>query len=146
MGGPTMTPLEALQATLSGEHAAVYLFGVFGGQVSQSRQPDLFSAVDAAYEVHVHQRDRLSVLVTRHHGVAAAAKPSYRLPGPVGSPAQVRATALLVETRCLPLYGQLVGSTSGADRAWGVTALTAGSVRVLGFGGSPTDFPGLASP
>ena len=38
-----MTPLEAQQATLAGEHAAVYLFGVFGAQASQSRQPALYA-------------------------------------------------------------------------------------------------------
>ena len=33
-----MTPLEALQPTLAGEHAAVYVYGVLGGRVSQPRR------------------------------------------------------------------------------------------------------------
>ena len=31
-----MTPLQAMQRTLAGEHAAVYVYGVVGGRVSAS--------------------------------------------------------------------------------------------------------------
>lgn len=141
-----MKPLAALQATLAGEHAAVYVYGVLGGQVSASRQPTLFGRVDDAYELHVRQRDRLTVLVSRHRGVPVPAQPAYQLPNRASTEAQVRATARAVERRCLDLYAQLVGSSTGADRAWAITALDEAAVRVLGFGAEPEDFPGLTSP
>ena len=46
-----MTPLQALQRTLAGEHAAVYVYGVLGGRVSESAEPDLSSRLTSAYEV-----------------------------------------------------------------------------------------------
>ena len=53
-----MTPLEAQQAALAGEHAAVYLFGVFGAQASQSRQPAWYARLLDAFHVHRRRRDQ----------------------------------------------------------------------------------------
>jgi hypothetical protein len=58
-----MTPLEAQQATLAGEHAAVYLFGVFGAQASQSRQPVLYARLLDAFRVHRRRRDQLTATI-----------------------------------------------------------------------------------
>jgi hypothetical protein len=137
-----LTPLDALQATLAGEHAALYVLGVLGGQVSRSAQPALAGLIADGYATHRRQRDRLDALVTAHRADPVAAAPAYRLPNAASTPAQLRAAARQVETRCLDLYGQLVGSTSGRDRAWAITALDAGAVRVLGYGAPPGNFPG----
>ncbi|MGH3411840.1 MAG: ferritin-like domain-containing protein [Marmoricola sp.] len=139
-----MRALAALQRVLAGEHAAVYVYGVLGGQVSASHQPSLFAQVEATYERHVHQRDRLTEMVRRSHGVPVAADPAYRMPNRAGTPDQVRAAARLVEQRCADLYGQLVESSTGADRAWAISALDGAALRVLHFGGAPTAFPGLS--
>ena len=47
-----MTPLEALQQTLAGEHAAVYVYRALAGRVSTSADPDLATGLAAAYTVH----------------------------------------------------------------------------------------------
>lgn len=137
-----MTPLDALQATLAGEHAALYLYGVLGGQVSRAAQPTLAGLVSDSYLTHRVRRDQLITLVSARDAAPAASAPSYDLPNPAATPAQIRAVARLVESRCMALYGQLVASTSGADRIWAIAALDEGAVQGLRYGAAATDFPG----
>jgi hypothetical protein len=137
-----MTPVEALQATLAGEHAAMYVYGVLGGQVSRTTQPALAEQVARSYAEHRRRRDRLEGLVRAHGADPVAAAPAYRLPNPAANAAQLRAAARLVEARCVTLYAQLVGNSTGADRAWAITALDAGAVRAVEYGAAPTDLPG----
>ncbi len=138
-----MTPVAALQATLGGEHTAVYLYGVLGGQVSESSQPKLAAIIRNLYDVHVARRDRLTELVHAHHAAPVAASSAYRLPNGLRSAADLRAAARDIEDRCLQLYGQTVGSTSGADRAWAINALLAASTQALAVGVVPGDYPGM---
>ncbi|RYE80610.1 MAG: DUF4439 domain-containing protein [Myxococcales bacterium] len=140
-----MKPIDALQATLAGEHAAIYVLGVLGAQTSQSANPALFEAIDAAHSAHRSQRDRLIPLVRKSGAEPVAAKASYVLPNDAANTARIRGAARQVEERCTDLYGQLVENSSGATRAWAVTGLTAGAVRLLSFGASAESFPGLTT-
>jgi hypothetical protein len=135
-------PVEALQAGLAGEHAAVYLYEVLGARTSRSRTPQLFSDVDAAFRLHRRQRDNLSRRIVDRGADPVAAEVSYQLPGRILTPADVEEAALLVERRLASVYGQLVGSTSGSDRRWGLGALDSCAVRQLAFRGTPEMFPG----
>jgi hypothetical protein len=137
-----VTPLAALQATLAGEHAALYVYGVLGGRVSSSHQRALAARITAAYTTHRARRDQLTVLVRAAGGDPVAAEPSYELPGPGRTPGQLAAAARVIERRCSAVYAEAVGSTSRADRAWALGALSDAAVRELSFGGSPTEFPG----
>ena len=47
-----MTAVDALQTTLAGEHAAVYLYGALGGRTSQAAAPALYAALRDAYAAH----------------------------------------------------------------------------------------------
>ncbi|WP_310962900.1 ferritin-like domain-containing protein [Nocardioides terrisoli] len=141
-----MTPREALQATLAGEHAAVYLYGVMGGQVSRSQQPGLADLVAHSYDTHRTRRDRLTVLVSNAGGVPVASAAAYRLPNDLATPADVRTAARQVEARCVVLYGQLVANSTGATRAWAISALEAAAVEQLGYGATPSHFPGMQGP
>lgn len=137
-----MTPLEALQATLAAEHAAVYVYGVVGGRVSRSTEPDLATRVEHAYVTHRGRRDQLTVMVRTAGGTPVAAAVSYRLPNLCRTPEQLRDAALVTERRCAGVYADLTGSTSRAQRQWAIDALTDAAVRELGFGGSAEAFPG----
>lgn len=137
-----MTPVDALQATLAGEHAALYVYGVLGGQVSRSGQPALADLIAHSWTDHRRRRDRLVGLVAAHGVDPVAAAPAYELPNAAAGPAQLRAAARVVESRCVALYAQLVGNSAGADRAWAITALDAGAVREVEYGAAPADFPG----
>jgi hypothetical protein len=139
-----MTPLEALQSTLAAEHAAVYVYGVVGGRVSVSTQAALAERVREAYVLHRDRRDRLIAMVRAAGEEPVAAEVSYELPNPATTPAQLSRVALEIEEGAAAVYADMVGSTSGANRQWALDALTDASVRLLGFGGSPEAFPGVA--
>jgi uncharacterized protein DUF4439 len=138
-----MTPLEALQRTLAGEHAAVYVYGVLGGRTSASAQPSLAGRLTSAYVTHRHRRDQLTAMVRAHRGVPVAAEVSYALPNAARTPRQLQAAALVVERRCAAVYADAVGSTSRRDRSWALDALSDTAVRQLSFGGGPETFPGV---
>lgn len=138
-----MTPLQALQQTLAGEHAAVYVYGVLGGRLSSTEQPELMSRFVAAYDTHVARRDHVTAQVEAVGAEPVAAEVSYELPSPARTPAQLVAVALVTEQRCASVYAQTVGSTSRDDRRWAVDALVDTAVRLLGFGGRPDQFPGM---
>lgn len=138
-----MTPEEALQQVLAAEHAAVHLYGVLGGRVSVSAEPDLASAIEEAYLLHRGRRDELVAMVRAEGGDPVAAEVAYELPNAARTAEQLRAAALVVEQRCSGVYADTVGSTAGAGRRWALDALEDAAVRQLTFGGEPETFPGL---
>ena len=139
-----MTPVEAQQATLAGEHAAVYLFGVLGAQASQSRQPALYARLLDAFRVHRKRRDQLTVVIAASGADPVAAEVSYDLPASMETAAELNDAALQVERRIARTYGQLVESTAGAERRWALVALDDSAVRQLEFRGTPEMFPGTS--
>ena len=138
-----MTPLEAQQATLAGEHAAVYLLGVFGAQASQSRQPALYERLLDAFRVHRRRRDQLTATIAAAGATPVAAEVAYDLPA-MGTTPELNNAALQVERRIARTYGQLIESTTGAERRWALVALDDSAVRQLEFRGTPEMFPGTA--
>lgn len=140
-----MTPLEALQAALAAEHAAVYVVGVLGAQASQSRQPTLYAALADSYRDHRRSRDQLSVLIAKNGAVPVAAEVAYAVPARLRTTAELNDAALQVEHRIVKTFGQLIESTTGAERRWALVALNSAAVRQVEFRGTPEMFPGSAS-
>jgi hypothetical protein len=138
-----VTPLQALQAALAGEHAAVYLYGVAGGRLSASAYPALATRVRSGYVAHRGRRDRLTLMVRDAGGDPVAAAVGYRLDNPARTVDQLTRLARETESRAAEQYAQLAGSSSGETRRWAVDALVDASVRLMAFGGSPSAFPGL---
>ncbi len=137
-----MTPLEAMQATLGAEHAAVYLYGVVGGRVSRSSDPELATRVEHAYITHRGRRDQLTTMVRAAGGRPVAGQVSYRLPNACRTTPELRRASLVTERRCAAVYAEMVGSTAHAQRQWAIDALADAAVRELGFGGQAEAFPG----
>ncbi len=138
-----MTALRALQETLAGEHAALYLHGLLGGQTSASERPTLYAALQRGYDAHRAQRDQLTAAIRDLGGRPRPAAVSYEPPGPVDSPAAIEETAREVERRCTATYAWLVSRAAGEQRRWAVGALTAGALRLLALDAEPEAFPGL---
>ncbi|WP_067439731.1 ferritin-like domain-containing protein [Nocardioides jensenii] len=138
-----MSPVESLQTTLAAEHAAVWLYGVLGGQTSQTSQPRLYGVFTAAYAAHRGRRDQLVRWILDADAEPVVADVAYELPNPARTPAQLSAIALQVEQRCAATYADLVARTVDDVRAWGVTALIEAAVRQLDVDGEPTDLPGI---
>jgi glutamate/tyrosine decarboxylase-like PLP-dependent enzyme len=138
-----MSAVDALQETLAGEHAAVYVYGVLGGRVSVSASPDLARELRTAYTTHRGRRDQLIAMIRAAEEQPVAARVSYELPSPARNDLQCRRAAAETESRCAEVYAAMVGTTSRANRQWAIDALTDAAVRHLTFGGDAAAFPGV---
>jgi hypothetical protein len=138
-----MTMLDALQDTLADEHAALWLYGVFGGRTSRAAAPELYAALRQAYDVHRGRRDQLARTVRDLGAEPVAAAVAYELPAPLASTVDIRAAALGTERRCAAAYASLVAQSVGDQRRWAITSLVDAAVRQLAFGGAAEPFPGL---
>jgi hypothetical protein len=134
--------VEALQTALAGEHAAVWVYGVLGGQTSRSATPSLFREVSAGYAAHRGRRDQLVRTLRDLDAEPVAAEVAYALPNPVANPRQVASAALVTEQRCAATYADTVARTTGRRRVFAIESLTEAAVRQLGLRGSPETFPG----
>jgi hypothetical protein len=137
-----MTYVEALQTTLAGEHAAVYVYAALGAQTSQSGAPDLYAALGDAYESHRARRDQLTAILRDQGTEPVAAEPAYELPTDLGGTDAVTRRALEVERSCAATYAYLVANSPSAERRLAVNLLIQTAVRELAFRGTPETFPG----
>ncbi|MBP5936468.1 ferritin-like domain-containing protein [Streptomyces acidiscabies] len=132
--------LDAFQAALAAEHAAVYGYGVVGGQIGEARRGE----ARVAWDAHRARRDALARAVRDLGAEPVAANAGYALPFPVdGTSSAVRLAAQL-EERIAGVYSDLVRATSGARRGDAAGALREASVRAVRWGGGSVAFPGLA--
>ena len=138
-----MSALHALQATLAGEHAALYVYGALGGRTSQSASPALYAALRQGYDVHRAQRDQISRSIRDLGSDPVAAAVSYEVNDPLDTAVQVRRAALALERRCAASYTSLVAQSVSEQRRRALTALTSSAVRQLAIGGQPEAFPGI---
>ncbi|EON23272.1 MULTISPECIES: ferritin-like domain-containing protein [Nocardioides] len=137
-----MSTIEALQATLAAEHAAIFVYGDAGAHTSQSAEPDLFSTITTLYRTHRARRDQLRLLLADRGATPAAAAATYEIPSQLGAPGAVRRQALRTEERCAGVYAALVANTAGTDRAWAISALSEAAQARIMLNGSPETFPG----
>ena len=138
-----MTPLEALQATLAAEHAAVHVYAVLGGRVSSSEDPEAAGLLRTGYDTHRDRRDLLRGRLAGEGETPVAAAPAYDVPARTRDAHRLLEVAAGTEERCAEVYAQQVAGTSGDDRAWAVDALRDAAVRLLALGGAPSAWPGL---
>ena len=138
-----MTPVEALQATLAAEHAAVNVYGVLGGRVSVAEDPEAAVLLRAGYDSHRERRDLLRGRLAEQGETPVGAAPAYDVPARSRDARRLLEVAATTEERCAEVYAQQVASTSGEERRWAVEALRDAAVRLLALGGGPSAWPGL---
>lgn len=132
--------LDAAQAALAAEHAAVYGYGVVGGRVGDERRAE----ATTAYDAHRAQRDSLARTVRDLGGKPAAAAAAYALPFEVPDGAAAVRLAAVLEDRVAGVYSDLVRATEGPLRQDAAGALREAAVRAVRWRGSGVAFPGLA--
>ena len=137
-----MTVLDALQATLADEHAALYTYGVLGARTSQSATPWLYDALTAGYRRHRARRDQLRLLVEDAGGEPVPAAAAYELDGRLLRSAQVQAAALDLEVASVETLLALVGQSSGTVREWALGEVTGSASWQLELGGVAQTWPG----
>jgi len=137
-----VSTLDALQATLADEHAAVYTYGVLGARTSQSATPTLYDALTSGYRRHRARRDQLQVLVDEAGGEPVAAAAAYELDGRLLRAPQVEAAARELEVASVERLTALVAQSSGTVREWALTEATWSAAWQLELGGEPQTWPG----
>ncbi|MEU7283286.1 ferritin-like domain-containing protein [Streptomyces sp. NPDC045431] len=135
-----MSALDAVQAALAAEHAAVYGYGVVGARVGEERRAE----ATAAYAAHRARRDALARTVRDLGGRPAAAAAGYALPFPVPDAAAAVRLAAELEDRVAGVYADLVRASEGPLRREAAGALREAAVRAVRWRGSGVAFPGLA--
>lgn len=139
-----MTPVDALQAVIAGEHAAIYVYGALGGRLAAFPEALAKSAranIRLTYDTHVARRDDLAERLRNLDAEPAPSAPAYELPGKASNTAEIIATAIEVERRCLSLYAQAIEATSKSDREWAFDALAAAAAQALALGAPPEELP-----
>ncbi|MFD7518273.1 ferritin-like domain-containing protein [Streptomyces niveus] len=132
--------LDAAQAALAAEHAAVYGYGVVGGRVGDERRPEATNAYDA----HRARRDILARTVRDLGGKPLSAAAAYALPFEVPDSAAAVRLATDIEDRIAGVYSDLVRAAEGPLRQDAAGALREAAVRAVRWRGSGVAFPGLA--
>lgn len=132
--------LQAAQAALAAEHAAVYGYGVLGGRLEGRRRTE----ATAAYDAHRARRDALVRRVRGLGGVPVAADAAYALPFAVPDPAAAVRLAALLEDRIAGVYSDLVRAAGGILRQEAAGALREAAIRSVRWRGTGVAFPGLA--
>ncbi len=135
--------MSDLNDILAAEHAAVYEYGALAGRTSWSGQPGLAAPLAAGFAAHRERRDDLTALLRQAGAEPAAAEAAYRLP-PMGTPRQVRASAIALENRYAEVCAAAVAGTSGADREWALGALIDSARRLLDLGAPAVPWPGAS--
>lgn len=136
----TEQELQALQAALAAEHAAVYGYGVVGGRIRRERRAD----AQTAYDAHRARRDALVREVRDMGGRPVAAAAGYALPFPVPDSAAAVRFAAELEDRVAGVYSDLVRACGGERRREAAVALREAAVRAARWRGESVAFPGLA--
>ncbi|MGP3636729.1 ferritin-like domain-containing protein [Streptomyces sp. 24-1644] len=131
--------LNAAQAALAAEHAAVYGYAVLGGRLTGRRATE----ATAAYDGHRARRDALVRTVRDLGGAPVAADAAYALPFAVRDPAAAVRFAAVLEDRIAGVYSDLVRAAGGPLRREAAGALREAAVRAVRWRGTGVAFPGL---
>lgn len=137
-----MTVLDALQATLADEHAALYTYGVLGARTSQATSPALFETLTSGYRRHRARRDQLQLMVRDAGGDPVAAEVAYDLDGSLLRPPQLERAAADLEAASVEGLLALVAQSTGSVREWALTEATWSAVWRLQLGGTAETWPG----
>ncbi|MFG3126100.1 ferritin-like domain-containing protein [Streptomyces tendae] len=140
MGNADDGRLDALQAALAAEHAAVYGYGVVGGRIAGERRAE----ARTAYDAHRARRDALAREVRDLGGTPVAAAAGYALPFSVPDSAAAVRLAAELEDRVAGVYSDLVRAAESDGRASAAAALREAAVRAVRWRGGSVAFPGLA--
>lgn len=134
------TPLvQAYQAVLGAEHAAVYGFGVVGAKSDGPAQ----AQARTAYDAHRMRRDEIERLIVGLGAQPRASAPAYTLPFPVDTPADAARLAVYLEDGVAAHLADLVAAASGDQRIAAAQWLRQTAVDAAKWRGASVAFPGL---
>jgi hypothetical protein len=130
--------LQALQAAVAGEHAAVWASGRAAGELSGRRRNTARRELDA----HRRARDELRRQVTALGAAPVDAAVAYVEPFPVQGASGGRRLMAHVNTALAATYADLAAASQPAARRGAVKRSAAAAVRAIEWGAEPEAFPG----
>jgi hypothetical protein len=133
--------IQALQAALAAEDAAIYGYGVAGAYLTGSMQ----AAATADWVAHQVARDQLAAMLRSLGAEPAAAAVAYQLPERVRGAAGAAALAAVLEDRVATAYLGLVALSSIAIREYGARQVQAAALRAAAWRGTTVAFPGMTA-
>lgn len=104
--------VEALQAALAAEHAAIYGYGVAGARLSGEAQ----NTARQAEMQHRDRRDELTQRIEAAGGELVGAEPAYALPFGVSDAASAMRLAAALEEGTAGAWRAALGQTADDDR------------------------------
>jgi hypothetical protein len=130
--------LDALQAAVAGEHAAVWASGRAAGELSGRRRDAARRELDA----HRRIRDELRRQVTALGAVPVEAAVAYVEPFPVEGASGGRRLMAHVNMALAATYADVAAASDPAARREAVEKSSAAAVRAIEWGAEPEAFPG----
>ncbi|MCL8027106.1 DUF4439 domain-containing protein [Nocardioides bruguierae] len=125
--------VDALQAALAAEHAAIWVLASLGAATSVSTQPTQYLALQAASAAHRDRRDDLEDALRSLDVDPVGSAAAYDLPS-LRTPARVRAAARDLESATAEAYGYMTAATTGSLRRWAAGVVADASVTSLVIG------------
>lgn len=136
---PARAELDALTAVLEAEQAAVYGYGVVGGQVSRGRRLQAAERLDW----HSLNRDAVAAQLSLSGELAPPGPAAYALPFEVVDDTTAQALAAHLELGVGAAYADLVAASGPARRAAAAQAQSGCAVAAQRWGAVVGAFPGL---
>ncbi|MEO6955309.1 MAG: ferritin-like domain-containing protein [Antricoccus sp.] len=122
--------LEAMQAALAAEHAAIWAYGVIGTYAAATRRP----AVSAAEQTHRVRRDQLETLIVAGSAIPNPGLAAYQLPSPVTDPTSAIVVAGQIEEGLTAVWRFALGNCdTSTTRVFALNALIDSSVQSLAW-------------
>jgi hypothetical protein len=141
VGSGPVSAIQALQAALAAEDAAIFGYGVAGAHLSGTRK----SAAERDWTGHNEARDTLTAMISARGVTPVAAQAFYRLPSQVHDTASAMALAAYLEDGVTRAYLGLVAVSDQRLRRFGALAMQGSAGRAAFWRGTTQAFPGLES-
>jgi hypothetical protein len=139
VGSGPVSAIQALQAALAAEDAAIFGYGVAGAHLSGSRK----SAAEQDWTGHNKARDTLTAMISALGATPVAAQAYYRLPFKVTNATSALALAANLEDGVTRAYLGLVAVSDRRLRTFGALAMQSSARRAAFWRGGTQAFPGL---
>ena len=133
-----MTEVDAWQATLEQEHAAVYGYGLVGGKLGPDSVP-----ARTGLELHRARRDRCVQELIALSQTPVASEPAYRPVTRIGNADDAKALAASIEQNCSAQYIELAAQADIETREFGTQWLRISAVQQTQWSNIIPALPGL---
>jgi hypothetical protein len=139
-GPGSVSAVQALQAALAAEDAAIFGYGVTGAHLSGNRK----SAAEQDWTGHNEARDTLTAMISALGATPGAGQAFYRLPFQVNDAASAAKLAAYLEEGVTRAYLGMVAVSDERLRTFGALAMQSSAERAAFWRGTTEAFPGLS--